>query len=117
MICEVKVPRYKYQLGYLATFSKFLNGGENVFHKWLKSDLNYNQTKQDVLHKILQTLADEQLEGSVFVFQYIEQAVFEIYKINGIQASSCVELSKKYKQKKSIIIIQNADEFCFLNGV
>ena len=51
------------------------------------------------------------------MFQLIEQAVFEIYKINGIQASSCVDLSKKYKQKKSIKIIQNADEFCFFNGV
>ena len=28
-------PRYKYQLNYLAKFSKIVNGEENVFHKWV----------------------------------------------------------------------------------
>ena len=37
-------PRYKHQLSYLANFSKYSNGERNVFHKWVKPDLNYNHT-------------------------------------------------------------------------
>ena len=32
-------PRYKYQLRYLANFSKIVNGEEEVFKRWIKSDL------------------------------------------------------------------------------
>ena len=45
-------PRYKFQLSYLAMFSKYINGEEVVFHKWVKSDFNYNHTHADCLrHK------------------------------------------------------------------
>ena len=44
-------PRYKYQLRYLAKFSKIVNGEEEVFKRWIKSDLIYNHlqsgTQQD----------------------------------------------------------------------
>ena len=33
-------PRFKYQIIYLAKVSKTVNGEENVFHKWVKSDFN-----------------------------------------------------------------------------
>ena len=36
--------RYKYQLSYLAKFSKY-GEEENVFHKWVKSDFTYNHTQ------------------------------------------------------------------------
>ena len=38
-------PRYKYQLSYLAKFSKIINGEEEVFKRWIKSDLIYNHTQ------------------------------------------------------------------------
>ena len=43
-------PRYKYQLSYLAKFSKIVNGEEEVFKRWIKSDLTYNHTQQDSQH-------------------------------------------------------------------
>ena len=107
-------PRYKDRLSYLAKFIK--NGAEKiVFHKWVKSDFNYNHTNPD--HKthnsLMQKLDDEQLEGSGFVFQEIKEVLLEIYKINDIQTSSYIELPEKYKNNKSIINIKN-DQFCFL---
>ena len=45
-------PRYKYQLSYLAKFSKFVEGKEQTFHRWLKSDLVYNHEDKDV-HQLL----------------------------------------------------------------
>ena len=36
-------PRYNFQLSYLAKFLKY-GEEENVFHKWVKSDFNYNHT-------------------------------------------------------------------------
>ena len=35
--------RYKHQLSYLAKFSKYINGEEIVFHKWVESDFDHNQ--------------------------------------------------------------------------
>ena len=117
-------PRYKFQLSYLAKFSKIVNGQsfaeEVVFHKWVKSDFNYNHTQiafgtNPNIHNILmQKLDDEQLEGSGFVLNGIINVILEIYKVNDIQASSWVELPEKYKNNKSIIDIKNDDQFCFL---
>ena len=112
-------PRYKFQLSYLAKFSKIVSGEEIVFHKWVKSDFNYNHTQiafgtNPNIHNILmQKLDDEQLEGSGFVLNGIVNVILEIYKVNDIQASSWVELPEKYKNNKSIINIKN-DQFCFL---
>ena len=113
-------PRYKFQLSYLAKFSKYINGEEIVFHKWVKSDFNYNHTQiafgtNPNIHNILmQKLDDEQLEGSGFVLNGIINVIMEVYKVNDIQASSWVELPEKYKNNKSIINIKNDDQFCFL---
>ena len=114
-------PRYKFQLSYyLAKFSKIVSGEEIVFHKWVKSDFNYNHTQiafgtNPNIHNILmQKLDDEQLEGSGFVLNGIVNVILEIYKVNDIQASSWVELPEKYKNNKSIINIKNDDQFCFL---
>ena len=106
--------RYKYQLSYLAKFSKIVNGEEEVFKRWIKSDLIYNHTQQDTHNTLMQKLDDEQLEGSGFVFQEIEEVILEIYKVNDIQASSYIELPGKYKDNKSTINIKNNDQYCFL---
>ena len=93
-------PRYKYQLSYLAKFSKIVNGEENVFHKWVKSDFNYNLIQDSIraaLHNtLMQKLDDEQLEGLGFVLNGIVNVILEIYKVNDIQASSYIELPEKY---------------------
>ena len=111
-------PRYKYQLRYLAKFSKIVNGEEEVFKRWIKSDLIYNHlqsgTQQDTHNTLMQKLDDEQLEGSGFQIQEIEEVILEIYKVNDIQASSYLELPEKYKNNKSIINIKNDDQYCFL---
>ena len=107
-------PRYKYQLSYLAKFSKIVNGEEEIFKRWIKSDLMYNNLQPDTHNTLMQKLDDEQLEGSGFVFQEIEEVILEIYKVNDIQASSYIELPGKYKDNKSIINIKNNDQYCFL---
>ena len=110
-------PRYKFQLSYLAKFSKIVNGEENVFHKWVKSDFNYNHTQITFgtqHNTLMQKLDDEQLEGSGFVLNGIVNVILEIYKVNDIQASSWVELPPKYKNSQSIINIKNDDQYCFL---
>ena len=54
----------KDQLSYLAKFSKYINGKENVFHKWVKSDFKYNHTNPDhtIHNTIMQKIDDEQME-------------------------------------------------------
>ena len=81
-------------MSYLAKFSKIVNGEQEIFKRWLKSDLTYNHMQQDtegashVHNSIIQKLDDEQLEGPGFQFQEIEEVILEIYKVNDIQASS-----------------------------
>ena len=106
--------RYKYQLSYLAKFSKYINGEENIFHKWVKSGFNYNHTQDTIHNTLMQKLDDEQLEGSGFVLNRIVNVILGIYKIDDIQSSSYIELPEKYKNNKSIINIKNNDQFCFL---
>ena len=113
LLSKIYFPRFKYQLSYLAKFSKIINGEEEVFKRWIKSDLIYNHTQQDTHNTIMQKLDDEQLEGSGFVFQEIEEVISEIYKVNDIQASSYIELPPKYKNSQSIINIKNNDQYCF----
>ena len=54
----------------------------------------------------MQELDDEQLEGSDFVLNRIVNVILEIYNVNDIEASSWVELPKKGRNNKSIIIIK-----------
>ena len=108
-------PRYKYQLSYLAKFSKIVYGEEEVFKRWIKSDVMYNNTQQDLHNKLMQKIDDEQLEGWIrFQFQEIEEVILEIYKVRDIQASSYIELPGKYKDSKSIINMKNNDQYYFL---
>ena len=62
----------------------------------------------------MQKIDDEQLKGSGFQFQEIEEVILEIYKVRDIQASSYTEFPGKYKDSKSIINIKNNDQYCFL---
>ena len=118
LISKRYFPRFKYQLSYLAKFSNIVNGEEEVFKRWIKSDLIYNHlqpgTQQDTHNTLMQKLDDEQLEGSGFQFQEIEEVILEIYKVNDIQASSYIELPPKYKNSRLIINKKNNDQYCFL---
>ena len=107
-------PRYKYQVSYQAKFSKYTNGEEQLFFKWIKSDMLYNYTPTDFHNSLMQQVDDEQLEGSGFQFEGIKVAILEVYKIRDIQASSYIPLPPKYKNNKSILNIQNTDVFCFV---
>ena len=73
--------------------------------------MNQDHTIQNTL---MQKLDDEQLEGSSFVFQYVVDAILEIYKVNDIQSSSYIELPGQYKKNQSIINTINDDQLCFL---
>ena len=61
-------PRYKFQLSYIAKFSKIVIGEDEVFKRWVKSDLHYNFLDQDVHNTFMQKIDDEQLEGSGSMF-------------------------------------------------
>ena len=106
-------PRYKYQLSYLAKFSKIVNGEENVFHKWVKSDLNHNHmqstfgTNLNVHNTLMQKLDDEQLEGSGFVFngianviiqKYIKSMIFKLLHTLSCQKNIRITINYEYKK-------------------
>ena len=71
-------------MNYLAKFSKIFIGEENVFHKWVKSDFNYNHmqstfgTNRTIHNTLMQKLDDEQLEGSGFVLNGFVINILEI---------------------------------------
>ena len=67
-------------MNYSAKFSKIVNGEEKLFHKWVKSDFNFNHTNPDltILNTLMQKLEVEQLEGSGFVLNRIVKVVLEV---------------------------------------
>ena len=75
-------PRFEFQLSCSAKFIKHVNGEVVVFHKWVKSEMNCNYSNENVHNTLIQTLDDEQLEGSVFQFQEIQEVKIEILKVN-----------------------------------
>ena len=86
-------PKFKYQVSYLAKFTKPINN--EIFKRWIKSDLIHNfDTHVNIHNTLIGNIDDEELEASGFQFQYIEEAVVEIYKVTDIKASSWVELPK-----------------------
>ena len=59
-------------MSYLANISKIVNGEEEVYKRWIKSDLLYNNNTQQKIHnKLMQKIDDEQSKGSGFQFQEI----------------------------------------------
>ena len=62
----------------------------------------------------MQQIDDEQLEGSGFQFDCFTEVLIEFVRMRDIAASSYIELPPKYKNSKSILNIQNEDNFCFL---
>ena len=66
LLSQTYFPRFKYQLSYLAKLIKKVNGEEDIFRRWIKSDILYNQLEPDTHSSLMQKLDDEQLEGSVF---------------------------------------------------
>ena len=81
-------PRFKYQISCLARFTKVVNGEEKVFKRWVQLDRTYNHMRstfgmqpEDVHNILLQKLDDEQLEGSGFQFQELEEVILQIYKL------------------------------------
>ena len=67
-------------MSYLTKFSKY-GEEENVFHKWVKSNFNYNHTQDSIraaLHNtLMQKSDDEQLEGPSFVLKGIVNVLLE----------------------------------------
>ena len=76
--------------------------------------MNYIYNKENVHNTLIQKLDDEQLKGSDFEFQELEEALLEVYKVIDIQVFSYIELPAKYRNNKSIINMKNNIQFCFL---
>ena len=69
-----------------------MNGNEQVFHKWMNSDINYKISNENVHKRLIQNLYDERLERSGFQFQEKQEVILEIHKIIDIKASLYIEL-------------------------
>ena len=112
-LSQKNIPRFKWQVSYLA---KFIIHFVELFLRWIKSDMifNHGNYHSTIRLQLMQHTDDEQLEGSGFQFDCISEVIFEFYRILDIKANSCIELPPKYKDSKSIINIQNEDNHCFL---
>ena len=55
--------------------------------------------------------------GSGLISDGLQKMVINVYKVHDIQASSYIPLPKKYHDSKSILNIQNNDNYCFLYSV
>ena len=107
---NINFKRYKYRI---RAGIEYLNAKQEIFFKWSISGWYYNH-ESFVFSNWEHQIENEELEGSGFSKQFVKEIQVEVYKIKDIKASSYVELPKKYKNCKSIINIQNDDQFCFI---
>ena len=66
----------------------------------------YNSDKINIHETLIEKLDDEESERSGFKFQYIEEAIVDIYKVTDVIASSYIELPPNYQNSKSVINIK-----------
>ena len=107
---NINFKRYKYRI---RAGIEYINAKQEIFFKWSISGWYYNH-ESFVFSNWEHQIENEELEGSGFSKQFVKEIQVEVYKIKDIKASSYVELPKKYKNCKSIINIQNDDQFCFI---
>ena len=108
-----KFQRNKFRIN--AGFNYLKSNGEKIYN-WSSSNWYYNH-ETFKYNEWENQIENEQLAGSGFSKErFISdiEIIMEVYKIKDIKASSWVELPEKYKNSKSIINIQNKDQFCFV---
>ena len=89
-------------MSYLAKFSKIVTGEEEVFNRWMKSDLTNNHTNEEVHYLLIQKLDDEQLESSGFVFQCFVDGVLEYIKLMIFKLLRGLSCQKKIRIVKQL---------------
>ena len=108
-IKKCNYPRFKYRV---LAWIKYGKGEENIDNCSI-SDWLYNH-EQFVFNNWQHQIENEELRGSGLEKKYITQIEIEIYKIKEIKASSWIELPPEYKNSKSILNIENNDQYCFI---
>ena len=97
-------PLFKCQVCYSAKSVEHINDIEDVFSRWIKSNMMHNYDSNDFHQQMLECVDDEQLEGSSFLFQNITDVIIDFYRTRDFSASSYIELPKKYKNSKQFFI-------------
>ena len=110
--CTKYFHRFKYKCVFVVKFNRASHGNTNYFTITNNFKNQYEELNEanELSHKI-----DEFEEGeSGYIFDSIKKLTVKMFKYHDIRASSYCKLPKPFCDSKSIVNIQNKDNYCFL---
>ena len=110
--CTKYFHRFKYKCVFVVKFNHASHGNTNYFTITNNFKNQYEELNEanELSHKI-----DEFEEGeSGYIFDSIKKLTVKMFKYHDIRASSYCKLPKPFCDSKSIVNIQNNDNYCFM---
>ena len=110
--CKKYFHRFKYKCVFVVKFNHTTHGTTNYFTITNNSKKQYEELNEsnELNHQI-----DEFEQGeSGYIFDSIKKLTVKMFKYHDIRASSYCKIPKSFSNSKSIVNIQNNDNYCFL---
>ena len=110
--CKKYFRRFKYKCVFVVKFNHTTHGTTNYFTITNNFKNQYEELNEsnELNHQI-----DEFEQGeSGYIFDSIKKLTVKMFKYHDIRASSYCKLPKSFSNSKSIVNIQNNDNYCFL---
>ena len=110
--CTKYFHRFKYKCAFVVKFNHATHGTTNHF---TITNMFKNQYEEVNESNELSDQLDEFEQGeSGYIFDSIKKLTVKMFKYHDIRASSYCKLPKSFSNSKSIVKIQNNDNYCFL---
>ena len=110
--CTKYLHRFKYKCEFVVKVNHATHGTTNYFTIMNKFKNQYEELKEtkELSHQI------DEFEGgeSGYIFDSIKKLTVKMFKHHDIRASSYCKIPKSFCNSKSIVNIQNNDNYCFL---
>ena len=104
--------RFKYKCEFVVKFNHATHGTTNYFTTTNNFKNQYEKLKE--ANALGHQLNEFEQGESGFIFDSIKKLTVKMFKYHDIRASSYCKLPKSFCNSKSIVNIQNNDNYCFL---
>ena len=110
--CTKYFHRFKYKCEFVVKFNHATHGTTNYFTITNNFKNQYEEIRE--ADKLGHSLDEFEQGESGYIFDGIKKLTVKMFKNHDIRASSYCKLPKSFSNSKSIVNIQNNDNYCFL---
>ena len=110
--CTKYFHRYKYKCVFVVKFNHATHGNTNYFTLTNNFKIQYEELNE--VNELSDQIDEFEQGESGYIFDSIKKLTVKMFKYHDIRASSYCKLPKPFCNSKSIVNIQNDDNYCFL---